>query len=74
MLKHAGMMEPQPAFTPVFDNCSSKDLQWRTWVKRETKIRYVYVFSGIVRSVACVSASQSIGFTVGGHCSRERNG
>ncbi|CAG8979845.1 hypothetical protein HYALB_00002617 [Hymenoscyphus albidus] len=42
MLKHAGMMEPQPSFTPVFDNCSSKDLQWRTWVKRETKIRLVY--------------------------------
>ncbi|RDL30668.1 Zn2 DNA-binding protein [Venustampulla echinocandica] len=42
MLKHAGMMEPQPPFTPVFDNCSSKDLQWRTWVRRETRNRLVY--------------------------------
>ncbi|KAH6676570.1 hypothetical protein B0J14DRAFT_356867 [Halenospora varia] len=42
MLKHAGMMEPQAPFVPVFDNCSSKDLQWRTWVRRETRNRLVY--------------------------------
>ncbi|KAF4624805.1 hypothetical protein G7Y89_g13365 [Cudoniella acicularis] len=42
MLKHAGMMEPQAPFVPIFDNCSSKDLQWRTWVRRETRNRLVY--------------------------------
>ncbi|TVY85120.1 hypothetical protein LSUE1_G000433 [Lachnellula suecica] len=39
MLEHAGMLEPQLPFCPEFDDSSSKHLQWRSWVKRETKIR-----------------------------------
>lgn len=41
MLKHAGMMEPQPSMIPTF-NDSSTELQWRAWLNREAQNRYVF--------------------------------
>lgn len=42
MLKHAGMLEPQPAMIPVPDVNTSRDLQWRAWLHRESQNRYVF--------------------------------
>ncbi|KAK4174237.1 hypothetical protein QBC36DRAFT_192794 [Triangularia setosa] len=42
MLKHAGMMESQPAMIPVFNESSGVDLEWHSWVERERRNRLVY--------------------------------
>ncbi|PSR92007.1 hypothetical protein BD289DRAFT_466404 [Coniella lustricola] len=42
MLKHAGMLEPQPSMIPTFTDATSPDLQWRTWTHREAQNRLVY--------------------------------
>ncbi|KAG7288519.1 hypothetical protein NEMBOFW57_004872 [Staphylotrichum longicolle] len=42
MLKHAGMLEPQPSSVPAFSNSTTTELQWRAWVQRETRNRLVY--------------------------------
>ncbi|KAL2258266.1 hypothetical protein VTK26DRAFT_8504 [Humicola hyalothermophila] len=42
MLKHAGMLEPQPSMIPVFDDSTSTEFQWRAWVNREGRNRLVY--------------------------------
>lgn len=39
MLKHAGMLDQQPAMIPSFHG--SLELQWRDWLARETQNRYV---------------------------------
>lgn len=39
MLKHAGMMEPQPSMIPTFNGSTSTELQWRAWMHRETQNR-----------------------------------
>ncbi|KAK7908251.1 hypothetical protein PG985_015554 [Apiospora marii] len=40
MLKHAGMLDAQPAMIPNFHG--SLELQWRDWLARETQNRLVY--------------------------------
>ncbi|KAK6841719.1 hypothetical protein PG987_002579 [Apiospora arundinis] len=40
MLKHAGMLDEQPAMIPNFHG--SLELQWRDWLARETQNRLVY--------------------------------
>lgn len=42
MLKHAGMLEPQPSMIPAFTNSTSTELQWRSWCHREAQNRYVW--------------------------------
>ncbi|KAM7200138.1 hypothetical protein V8F33_004071 [Rhypophila sp. PSN 637] len=42
MLKHAGMMDPQPSMIPTFSNSTSTELQWRAWLHRESQNRLVY--------------------------------
>ncbi|KAK0670529.1 hypothetical protein QBC41DRAFT_72732 [Cercophora samala] len=42
MLKHAGMMESQPAMIPVFNESSVVDLEWHNWKERERRNRLVY--------------------------------
>ncbi|KUI58511.1 Transcriptional regulator [Cytospora mali] len=42
MLKHAGMLEPQPSMIPTFNDSTSAELQWRAWMHRETQNRLVY--------------------------------
>jgi hypothetical protein len=42
MLKHAGMLEPQPSMIPTFNSSTSTELQWRAWLHRETQNRLVY--------------------------------
>ncbi|KAK0614221.1 transcription factor Cmr1 [Immersiella caudata] len=42
MLKHAGMLDYQPPVIPVFDHSTSTELQWRSWVQRESQNRLVY--------------------------------
>ncbi|KAI1639939.1 hypothetical protein F4809DRAFT_20387 [Biscogniauxia mediterranea] len=42
MLKHAGMFEPQPSMIPSFTSTSNVELQWRTWLHRETQNRLLY--------------------------------
>lgn len=43
MLKHAGMLEPQPSMIPSFQgSTSTTELQWRAWLDRETQNRLVY--------------------------------
>ncbi|KAM7185184.1 hypothetical protein V8F20_011908 [Naviculisporaceae sp. PSN 640] len=42
MLKHAGMMDPQPSMIPTFNNSTSTELQWRAWLHREGQNRLVY--------------------------------
>ncbi|EJT80417.1 transcription factor Cmr1 [Gaeumannomyces tritici R3-111a-1] len=42
MLKHAGMLEPQPSMIPAFTNSTSSELQWRAWCHREAQNRLVY--------------------------------
>ncbi|KKY31068.1 putative transcription factor cmr1 [Diaporthe ampelina] len=42
MLKHAGMLEPQPSMIPAFNDSTSTELQWRAWMHRETQNRLVY--------------------------------
>lgn len=39
MLKHAGMMDPQPSMIPTFNNSTSTELQWRAWLHRESQNR-----------------------------------
>ncbi len=39
MLKHAGMLGPQPSPLPAFDDPASTELKWYTWLKRETQNR-----------------------------------
>ena len=41
MLKHAGMLEPQSPMILSFSDASSTELQWREWLQRESKKRYV---------------------------------
>ncbi|KAJ4306092.1 hypothetical protein N0V88_000888 [Collariella sp. IMI 366227] len=42
MLKNAGMLEPQTPTIPMFNDSTNAELQWRTWVHRETRNRLVY--------------------------------
>lgn len=42
MLKHAGMLESQPAMIPSFHGSTTTELQWRAWLHRETQNRLVY--------------------------------
>ncbi|CAK7202991.1 hypothetical protein SEUCBS139899_005718 [Sporothrix eucalyptigena] len=42
MLKHAGMLEPQPSMVPSLGNPTSTELQWRSWLHRESQNRLVY--------------------------------
>ena len=42
MLKHAGMLDPQPAMIPTLNSSTSAELQWRSWLHRESQNRYVY--------------------------------
>ncbi|KAK4152555.1 hypothetical protein C8A00DRAFT_44409 [Chaetomidium leptoderma] len=42
MLKHSGMLEPQPLVVPELNGSTSTELQWRAWVQRETQNRLVY--------------------------------
>ena len=39
MLKHAGMLEPQPSMIPSFNNVTSAEIQWRSWLHREAQNR-----------------------------------
>ncbi len=43
MIKHAGMLEPQPSMIPTFNNSTSTELQWRAWLHREAQNRLVSV-------------------------------
>jgi hypothetical protein len=42
MLKHAGMLEPQPSMIPALNDSTSAELQWRAWLHRESQNRYVF--------------------------------
>ncbi|KAI1081372.1 hypothetical protein F5B20DRAFT_62501 [Whalleya microplaca] len=42
MLKHAGMLESQPSMIPPFNSAANSELQWRSWLHRETQNRLVY--------------------------------
>ncbi|KAK4669149.1 uncharacterized protein QC763_200490 [Podospora pseudopauciseta] len=42
MLKHASMMESQPAMIPVFNKSSDLELEWHHWKERERRNRLVY--------------------------------
>lgn len=42
MLKHAGMLEPQPSMVPSLGSSTSTELQWRSWLHRESQNRLVY--------------------------------
>ncbi|KAK4104201.1 hypothetical protein N658DRAFT_545682 [Parathielavia hyrcaniae] len=42
MLKHAGMLEPQPSMISSLNDSTTTELQWRVWVERETRNRLVY--------------------------------
>ncbi|KAI1345076.1 hypothetical protein F5Y15DRAFT_422156 [Xylariaceae sp. FL0016] len=42
MLKHAGMLESQPSMIPSFNSSTSAELQWRSWLHRETQNRLAY--------------------------------
>ncbi|KAL7623347.1 hypothetical protein AAE478_007028 [Parahypoxylon ruwenzoriense] len=42
MLKHAGMFESQPSMIPSFSNSTNAELQWRSWLHRESQNRLVY--------------------------------
>ncbi|KAK3378561.1 hypothetical protein B0H63DRAFT_251071 [Podospora didyma] len=42
MLKHAGMLEPQQSMIPAFNNTTSAELQWRSWLNRESQNRLVH--------------------------------
>ncbi|KAM0333330.1 hypothetical protein ACHAQA_001991 [Verticillium albo-atrum] len=42
MLKHAGMLEPQPSMIPALNSATSSELQWRAWLHRELQNRLVY--------------------------------
>lgn len=41
MLKHAGMFESQPSMIPSFNSSTNTELQWRSWLHRESQNRYV---------------------------------
>ncbi|CAK7231910.1 hypothetical protein SCUCBS95973_008081 [Sporothrix curviconia] len=42
MLKHAGMLEPQPSMVPNLGSSAKTELQWRSWLHRESQNRLVY--------------------------------
>ncbi|KAL1913194.1 hypothetical protein Sste5344_000741 [Sporothrix stenoceras] len=42
MLKHAGMLEPQPSMVPSLGSPTNTELQWRSWLHRESQNRLVY--------------------------------
>jgi hypothetical protein len=42
MLKHAGMLEPQPSMIPTLNGATNPELQWRSWIHREHQNRLVY--------------------------------
>ncbi|OTB09256.1 hypothetical protein M426DRAFT_260553 [Hypoxylon sp. CI-4A] len=44
MLKHAGMFESQPSMIPTFNSSTNAELQWRSWLHRESQNRLVYNF------------------------------
>ncbi|KAI1142604.1 hypothetical protein F5Y05DRAFT_232493 [Hypoxylon sp. FL0543] len=44
MLKHAGMFESQPSMIPSFSSSTNTELQWRSWLHRESQNRLVYNF------------------------------
>ncbi|OTB15066.1 hypothetical protein K445DRAFT_122131 [Daldinia sp. EC12] len=44
MLKHAGMFEAQPSMIPTFSSSTNAELQWRSWLHRESQNRLVYNF------------------------------
>jgi len=41
MLKHAGMLEPQPSMIPILNDPKSIVPQWHTWTRRESQNRFV---------------------------------
>lgn len=44
MLKHAGMFESQPSMIPSFNSSTNAELQWRSWLHRESQNRLMYNF------------------------------
>lgn len=44
MLKHAGMFEPQPSMIPSSNPSANTELQWRSWLQRESQNRLAYNF------------------------------
>ncbi|OLN93113.1 hypothetical protein CCHL11_07448 [Colletotrichum chlorophyti] len=42
MLRHAGMLDPQPSMIPTLNSSTSAELQWRAWLHRELQNRLVY--------------------------------
>ncbi|KAH9900319.1 hypothetical protein F4778DRAFT_741179 [Xylariomycetidae sp. FL2044] len=42
MLKHAGMLESQPSMIPSLNDSQNVEMQWRSWLQRETQNRLVY--------------------------------
>ncbi|KAI1778019.1 hypothetical protein F4818DRAFT_282470 [Hypoxylon cercidicola] len=44
MLKHAGMFESQPTMIPSSNGSANTELQWRSWLQRESQNRLVYNF------------------------------
>ncbi|KAI0017701.1 hypothetical protein F4780DRAFT_754483 [Xylariomycetidae sp. FL0641] len=42
MLRHAGMFEAQPSIIAPFNSTNSAELQWRSWLHRETQNRLIY--------------------------------
>lgn len=44
MLKHAGMFESQPSMIPSFNRSTNSELQWRSWLHRESQNRLAYNF------------------------------
>ncbi|ERS95909.1 hypothetical protein HMPREF1624_07443 [Sporothrix schenckii ATCC 58251] len=42
MLKHAGMLEPQPSMVPSLGSPMNAELRWRSWLHRESQNRLVY--------------------------------
>lgn len=39
MLRHAGMLEPQPSMIPTFNDSTSTELRWIAWTQRESQNR-----------------------------------
>lgn len=64
MLKHSGMLEPQQPTIPIINNCTTTDLQWRTWLQREGGNRSVQVLS-IVHRLGKLLTEYSDWYTTG---------
>lgn len=51
MLKHAGMFESQPSMIPSFNRSTNSELQWRSWLHRESQNRYVIISATAFSSI-----------------------